>query len=365
MIFILSTLLAFILVVAIFMQQPKFGKLPSGARLARIRQSPNFKNGSFQNRSFTPNFTDGAGYLTVMKDFYFVKHPRVTPVDAIPSTKTNLHALSLDQDVLVWFGHSSYFMQIDGKRMLIDPVFSGHASPFSFAVKAFKGADQYTPDDIPEIDYLFITHDHWDHLDHKTILKLKPKIKTIVCSLGTGAHLEHWGFDPAIIIEKDWNESADLKDGFSVHTVPSRHFAGRGFKRNQALWTSYVLKTPAMQILIGGDSGYDNHFAEIGQAFGPFDLAILENGQYNKNWKHIHMMPHEVLQAAQDLQAKRLFPMHSSKFKLSNHPWDGPLRKITELNKGLNVNIITPMIGEQVDLKDEGQQFGTWWEGVN
>ncbi|MGB8193673.1 MAG: MBL fold metallo-hydrolase, partial [Chitinophagaceae bacterium] len=212
---------------------------------------------------------------------------------------------------------------------------------------------------------LFITHDHWDHLNYETLLQLKPKVKKIICGLGTATHLEHWRFDKNIIIEKDWNETVALEDGFTVHTVPARHFSGRGFKRNQSLWMSFALQTPTLKIFIGGDSGYDDHFALAGKDFGPFDLAILENGQYGKNWKYIHMMPGEVLQATKDLQAKRVLPVHSSKYSLSTHAWDEPLKEITKLNKQANAGLITPMIGEVVDLKDDRQQFSEWWKGVN
>jgi L-ascorbate metabolism protein UlaG (beta-lactamase superfamily) len=193
---------------------------------------------------------------------------------------------------------------------------------------------------------------------------MKPKIKKVICSLGTGEHLEYWGFDKDIIVEKDWNENIPLDSGFVAHTTPARHFSGRGFKRNQALWTSFVLKTPSMNLFIGGDSGYDTYFAEIGRTFGEFDLVILENGQYDKKWKYIHMMPEDVLQAAFDLKAKSLLPVHSSKFAIANHPWDDPLSEVSRLNKDPNLRLITPMIGEQVNLKDTTQQFSQWWEGI-
>ncbi len=339
--------------------------MPKGERLARIKQSPNFRDGAFQNQSVTPQLTDGATYGKVMKEFLFGRPKRATPSSDIPSMKTDLLSLNRDENILVWFGHSSYFMQIDGKRILVDPVLSGSASPFSFMTKAFKGADRYSTDDLPAIDYLFLSHDHYDHLDYKTIVKLKPKVHKIICGLGTGEHLEYWGYDHERIIEKDWNESFELDHGFTVHTVPSRHFSGRWLKRNQALWTSFVLQTPGLRIFIGGDSGYDKHFAEIGNTFGGFDLAIMENGQYNKNWKHIHLMPHEILQAAKELKAKRIFPVHSSKFVLGNHAWDAPLELITENNKKENLNIITPMIGEKVDLDNHDQAFSHWWKGVS
>ena len=352
------------LAIMIFLEQPKFGKRPSGERLAKIKASPNFTNGAFQNESITPQLTEGATIFSVLKKFFFEKKERRKPAGIIPSVKTDLFKLDRTKDVLVWFGHSSYFMQVDGRRILVDPVLSGVASPFSFSTKAFKGADIYKPKDIPIIDYLFLSHDHWDHLDYDTLVRIKPRIKKIICALGTGEHLEHWGYPANSIIEMDWNEEIILEEGFKVNTVPARHFSGRGFKRNGSLWTSFVLQTPTMKIFIGGDSGYDKHFAAIGKKFGPFDLAILENGQYDESWKYIHMMPGEVLTAAKELGAKKLLPVHSSKFAIANHSWDEPLSKITELNKETQIPLITPRIGEQVDLKDDTQKFTEWWKNV-
>jgi len=364
MLILISIPVLLIIVVFAFLHLPRFGKLPSGARLERIKKSVNYKNGHFQNLSETPMLTAEGGMFTVLKQFFFDKKTSVTPVDMIPSMKTDLLNLDPAKDVLVWFGHSSYFMQVDGKKILVDPVFSGAASPVSFNIKAFKGTNVYTTEDIPEIDFLFISHDHWDHLDYETILKLKPKIKRIVCALGVGQHLERWGFDKNSINELDWNEEINLGEGFTVNATVARHFSGRGFVRNKTIWVSFILHTPTMKIFIGGDSGYDTHFAEIGKTFGPFDLVILENGQYNKNWKYIHMQPFETLQAAKDLQAKRVFPVHNSKFPLATHPWDEPLKKITELNSDVNLNLATPMIGEEIFLKDHTQKFSKWWEGI-
>ncbi|MES2874516.1 MAG: MBL fold metallo-hydrolase [Daejeonella sp.] len=351
--------------VVIFMQQPQFGKLPTGERLERIKKSPNYHDGAFQNQSLTPIMSEGVSYFTIMKESLFEKSKRVKPVDEIPSVKTDLLHLDKNEDLLVWFGHSSYFMQIDGKKILVDPVLSRYASPLSFSIKAFKGTNNYTPEDFPEIDYLFISHDHWDHLDYNAIKKLKPKIKKVICGLGTGAHFESWGFPKEMIIEKDWNEEEILEPGSVVYTAPARHFSGRGFKRNQALWISFVLQTPTMKIYIGGDSGYDKHFAEIGKTFGPFDLAIIENGQYNENWKHVHLLPVEIVQVANDLSAKRLFTVHSSKFALGNHAWNEPLIRAFENTQKANIPLITPKIGEVVLLKEIPQQFDQWWKGIN
>ena len=351
--------------VLLILNHPKFGKYPSGERLKKIQSATNYSNGTFQNQSVTPDLTDGANYFSVMREFFFNQNKRVSPKDIIPSEKTDLLNLDINKDVLVWFGHSSYFMQIDGKRILVDPVLCGHASPFSFTTKAFKGTNNYSVDDIPEIDILFISHDHWDHLDYITVKKLQPKINQVICGLGTGEHLEYWGYDPKQIIEKNWNEEIILGNGFKVNTVPTRHFSGRGLKRNRALWTSFVLQTPSMKIFIGGDSGYDTHFAEIGKTFGEFDLVILENGQYDKSWKHIHLMPDELLKATKDLNAKQLLAVHNSKFAIALHAWDDPMINIAAKCKSENIRLLTPKIGEQVNLKDREQVFSEWWKNIN
>jgi L-ascorbate metabolism protein UlaG (beta-lactamase superfamily) len=295
---------------------------------------------------------------------FFRKAPRRSPVQEIPSVKTDLLHLPPGADVLVWFGHSSYFIQLDGKRILVDPVFSGNASPVPGTVKSFRGTDVYGPADLPDIDYLFISHDHYDHVDYQTLLSLKDKIGKVICGLGVGAHFEHWGYPAEKIIERDWNETIALGNGFMAHTTPARHFSGRAFAKNNTLWLSYVLQSPTTKIFIGGDSGYDTHFADIGNRFGPIDLAILDNGQYDLAWRYIHTLPEEVLKAARDLKAKRLFPVHSSKFVLANHPWDEPLVKITELNKAYHFPLVTPMIGELVRLDETNQSFKQWWVGV-
>jgi L-ascorbate metabolism protein UlaG (beta-lactamase superfamily) len=360
---ILSVILIVLAVLAawLFMQQDIFVKAPSGARLERIKQSPNFKNGAFQNISHTPTLAEGYNYFGVIYESYIKHKPRHYPSYTIPSFKTDLLNLVKDANILVWFGHSSYFMQIDGKRILVDPVFSGNASPLPGTVKSFKGADRYTVDDLPEIDYLFISHDHYDHMDYETLLALKDKTKKVICGLGVGAHFEHWCYDPSTIIEGDLNEKITLDSGFVVFIESARHFSGRGLSRNNTLWASYLLQTPSMKIYIGGDSGYDTHYAEIGNKHGGIDLVILDNGQYNEAWKYIHNLPEDVLKAAHDLKAKRIFPVHSSKFALAAHAWDEPLVKLTELNKSNKIPIDTPIIGEVVNLQDTTRSFKQWW----
>ncbi|MGC3947351.1 MAG: MBL fold metallo-hydrolase [Chryseolinea sp.] len=351
------------LITVFYMRQDKFGKAPENNRLARMQKSPHFKDGKFQNLSVTPELTEGNTLWGVTYKQFFEAAPRRRPVDVIPSVKSNLLNIPIDSNYLVWFGHSSYLIQIDGKRILVDPVFSGNASPVPYTNTSFKGTDIFTANDLPEIDYLFISHDHYDHVDYETLLALKPKVKKVICGLGVGAHFEQWGYDPAVLDERDWYETIELGDGFKVFTEPARHFSGRGFTRNNTLWMSYVVQAPSMKFYIGGDSGYDTHYAEIGSKHGPIDLAMLDNGQYNAAWQYIHNLPREVVQAAKDLRAKRLFPVHSSKFMMANHPWDEPLKQVTELNSG-NIPLVTPVIGEVVDLNDTTRQFKPWWVGI-
>jgi len=365
MIFTLIAIGVLLLVTLLYLQRDTFGKNPSGARSEVLKKSSHFEDGQFQNQSPTPALTEGHTYWEVTTDYFFKDRPRRIPSDTIPSIKTDLLKLPADENILVWFGHSSYFMQINGKRILVDPVFSGNASPVPNSVKSFIGTDRYTVADLPEIDYLFISHDHYDHVDHKTLMALKDKTRKVICGLGVGSHFESWGYASETIIEKDWNEKVELGDGFTAFVTPARHFSGRGFTRNKTLWASYVLQTPTLKIYIGGDSGYDTHFSEIGNTHGPFDLAVLENGQYDEAWHYIHLMPEEVLKAARDLKAKRVFPVHSSKFALANHAWDEPLLKISELNASYKLPLVTPVIGEVVNLDNADQVFQKWWVGID
>lgn len=346
------------------MKFSEFGKRPTGRRLEQIKDSPNYRNDQFQNLNHTPFLAENYSMQGIIYDRLFKKHPNLKPIAPIPSVKTDLYNLDTNDDVLVWFGHSSYFIQIDGLRILVDPVFSQNASPVPYTVQPFIGSNGYHVSDFPDIDYLLISHDHYDHLDYQTIIGLKSKIKNVICGLGVGAHFESWGYDPSIIIEKDWFENVKIKNNFTVFIEPARHFSGRGFVRNKTLWVSFVLQTSSMNMYLGGDSGYDTHYAQIGAKYGPFDFAILENGQYSNAWPYIHQSPEEVLKASLDLKAKRILPVHSSKFTLSTHPWNEPLAKLSELNNSYNTPLITPKIGEIVHLNDTNQKFEQWWLGV-
>lgn len=327
-----------------------FGKHPSG-----YNNSPHYENGAFRNlnkEQVIPQniFKIAWGFLTSK-----------TTSPTIPSVKTDL--FSLENDSLIWFGHSSYFIQIEGIKILVDPVFSEVSSPVPFFPKAFKGTNIYNTDDIPEIDWLIITHDHWDHLDYNTVRKLKDKTKHVFCPLGVGSHLRHWGVKADIITEMDWGDEFKTKEGFKIFCFTSKHFSGRTFVRNKTLWASFLIETPtSFRIFAGCDGGYDKHFLDIGKQFPGIDLAILENGQYNDNWSHIHMQPNEVIQAATDLKAKCLLPIHVAKFTLSMHCWNEPLCKICQLVGGEKFKLMTPMLGEKVEIKNLGQTFSKWWE---
>lgn len=364
MLIFLSVIALLAVATIIFINQPKFGKAPAGARLERLKKSGFYKDGKVQNINLTPALTEGVTYTQVFKRFFFGKTERKLPQQPFHFSKTDLKTLDPSENLYTWMGHSSYYLQLEGKKILVDPVLSGAASPLSFTTKAFAGADSYTVDDLPEIDYLVISHDHWDHLDYETIKKLQSKVKQVITGLGTGEHFEYWGYDPKIITELIWGESKDLGNGFKVYCETARHFSGRGLKRDQSMWASFVFETPTSRIYIGGDSGFDDHFAKIGNKYTGFDLAILETGQYDQDWKYIHMLPGEQLQAMKDLKAKVMIPVHNSKFALANHSWDDPLKKLTEANQSQNLRVITPKIGEKVNWADSTKVYEKWWEGL-
>ena len=346
------------------MKQKKFGRLPQAERSIKITKSRHFKVNKFENLSHTPDLAEGVTYSQVLKEFIFERSKTTLPKSHIPTVKSNLHQLSKKLDCIVWFGHSSYYLQLNGISFLIDPVFSKNASPLWFTTKSFKGTAIYSAADLPSIDYLLISHDHWDHLDYSTVSALKQKVKKVVTGLGTAEHLILWGYEKERIIELDWNEALPLENELKLIATPARHFSGRGFKRNQALWLSFVLKSPDYRIYLGADSGYDSHFKSIGEEFGPFDLAVLECGQYNKNWKYIHMMPEEVIQAGQDLNAERVMPVHWGKFALAQHAWDEPILRVKEEALRKNFPLLHPQIGEIVELENKEQKFTEWWNGI-
>lgn len=346
-----------------YMQSPQFGALPAGERLARVQASPNYRDGAFHNLSETPQLTGGKSRLQVLYEFFFQQTPDLEPAQPVPSVKTDLAALPQEQDWYLWLGHASYLLNLDGKRYLIDPALVS-ATPLPFGGKPYAGADVYRPDDMPPIDYLVITHDHYDHLDYDTIRAIKNRVGTVITALGVGAHLERWGVPAEKIRELDWNDALQLDAQTRITALPARHFSGRTFRQNQTLWASFMLETATQSIYIGGDSGYDPFFQDIARRFPRITLAILENGQYNQSWANIHFLPDDLQRTIRDLKPERVLTVHNSKYTLARHPWYEPLERISAYAAREQIALLTPAIGEVFYLDARNPRFGKWWQNI-
>lgn len=336
-----------------FLNQKSFGRLPHGKRLERIERSPNYKNGQFVNEIKTATLYGNKNKFRIWKEFMTQEFPRTVPTEPIESVKTVLGEIPDDRDWIVWFGHSSYLLNLSGRKILVDPVFY-LGSPVTFVNRMFPGSNIYKPSDLPNIDYLVITHDHWDHLDYDAVKELESRVGKVVTGLGVGEHFEYWSYDAGKLIELDWWEKADLDKGFEVTATPARHFSGRGLRANKTLWASFVLRSPRRTIFMGGDGGYGSHFKAIGQKFENIDLGILENGQYSENWPFIHTRPKELSLEMKDLNAARYLTVHHSKFCLSQHPYDEPLQNAVRAAEESGKPVLMPKIGEVIFL-DEGE----------
>lgn len=342
---------------------PSFGASPSGERMERILKSPNFRDGKFQNPVETKMQTDDMPFFRVMKEFLFTKGDRI-PADTIKVEAIDLSQFRKDgQDVKIcWLGHSTFLIEIDGKIILTDPVFSKRVSPFSFVgTDAFIYSENYSLDNLPPIDLVLISHDHYDHLDYQTIKKLKDSQVPFVTALGVGAHLEYWGISPERITELDWWEDFQLSEKIKLTATPARHFSGRGLTdRFSTLWASWVIAGPQQRLFFGADSGYFPGFKTIGEKYGPFDLAMLECGQYSQYWPFIHMSPEETFAAANDLNAKSLMPIHWGKYKLSIHPWTEPVERLLSAAREKELTVTTPKIGQVFNLQSPLPKE-MWW----
>ena len=361
------------------------GRYPRGERLEKCKQSPQWKDGEFVNVHETPTLTGDEGFLGQMYKFLFKRINDLHPSSDVPTLKSSLKDIPRSAEVCVWLGHSSVFIQTGGVRFLFDPVLTNKL-PVWWFMRPFKGADVYTVDDIPEVDYLIITHDHWDHLDWKTVTALKDRVGQVVCSLGIGEHFEYWGYDPKKIHDLDWEDSVEcraesvefptglqtsseskavansqlstLNSQLTIRCLPTRHFSGR-MGQHKTLWASYLIDGPR-RIFVSGDGGYDERFKKISEQFPDIDLAIMENGQYDEGWHYIHTLPRELPTAISELGARRVLTYHHSKYALANHAWTEPLDSIYEHAKGQPWHLLTPRIGEQIRL-DEHQTFQKWW----
>ena len=334
-------------------------------RIKKYSTSNNYdvKNEKFVNRKsgIIEKMTKENMSVSVILDF-LKKRKGSAPDRLLPQLKPNMeNFLKPSKDLkTIWFGHSSFLLNMDWIIILVDPVFSGAAAPVKFLVRRFQ-APALSLEELPEIDYVLISHDHYDHLDMDSIKFFRDKNTQFITPLGVGAHLEGWGIEPKRIIEKDWWEETSLEKIKFIAT-PAQHFSGRGlFDRNCTLWASWVIQSENNNIYFSGDSGYDIHFKNIGAKYGPFDVAFLESGQYNKNWKQVHMLPTQAAQAYRDLKAKKYFPVHWGMFVLSTHTWYDPIKQLFKISKQHGLNLIVPKLGQIVNLsKDFNNEY--WWE---
>ncbi|MGV3709765.1 MAG: MBL fold metallo-hydrolase [Gemmatimonas sp.] len=339
-----------------------FGRIPTRGDASRFPASPRLQDGVFSNIEPTLVMREGASYVDLVREA--LSRPSDTkPPAVLPSVRTSLHAMPDDQPTVVWFGHSSYLISYHGFRVLVDPVLFGNASPVSFFGAPFPVSNPYVARDIPPIDLLILSHDHYDHLDYVTLRALRDRIARVVCPLGVSSHLRYWGFSADIIQELPWFEQHEVRTDVSLTALPARHFSGRAFTRNHTQWCSYALQLGTYNIFVGGDSGYDQQFALIGSTYGPFDIAMLECGQYGQYWPNIHMFPEETAQAAADLNARQLLPVHWGKFVLANHSWNDSIERVSSAARQFDFDLLTPMIGASsvIGVRDVSRP---WWRDV-
>lgn len=289
-----------------------------------------------------------------------------------PLPIANKDFISLDselftKDFVVWLGHSSLYIFSNGVNILIDPVFNTYASPLPFINRAFKAHKTYTLKDFPPIDIVLITHSHYDHLDKKSIKSLAKVAQLFVVPQSTAPLLQKYGVEAKKIIELNWWEGIELKSEnltrLKITATPSLHSTKRlGYKTNEMLWLSYVLEMREKKVFLSGDGGYDERFKEIGAYFGSFDLALLENGQYNQAWRYSHSFPEQTIQAAQELHAKVLQPIHWGRFMAGSHGWNEPVEILSNLTKERDIGYNVPQIGEVYIIGDTPKDT-RWWEG--
>lgn len=343
-----------------FVSQPQMDPLMTEARKKKIEASPHYVNGQFVPEHPHGEIKVGMGFW---KEFLFPTPGKTIPKDTMIHEKTDLKSLPPNEDVVVWMGHSSFYMQLHGKKILIDPVAAKYASPVPFVDKAMDGSNVYGPEDIPDdIDVMVLSHDHWDHLDYDFVRAIEPKVHHVVTGLGNGGYYEKWGYPLSKIHEEDWWTPVKIDEGLTVWFLPSRHFSGRMLHRNQTLYGSFAFITPGRKVYYTGDGGYDDRFEKIGEKFGGFDLALIEDGQYNKSWPTVHMMPEESAKAGEDLHAMAVIPCHNGKYPLSDHSWKEPYERITAAAEGKPYTLLTPEIGEKVDIGKPDPNLRHWWE---
>lgn len=325
-----------------------------------------FNGKQFLNPVATEMMQPGA-LLTILKE-YLKKHPGRTPVTTpgpFTTDKARLFADSPNEAHVTWLGHSTVLFAVDGKRFLTDPVWYGRVSPFTgIGPKRFFDVPVSLAH-LPPLDFILLSHDHYDHLDKGAISYLTSKNIPVITMLGVGKRLRKWGVTDALITELDWWQQKDLGDGVIITALPARHFSGRWINdRFTTLWGSFAIKTPHHNIYFGADSGYYEGFKTIGEALGPFDLTLLEIGAYNQRWADIHMGPEAAVQAHLDVGGKILLPLHWGTFALAFHTWTEPIERLLREAAKRNVSLIVPAPGETRTVS-KGAYLNQWWENSN
>lgn len=344
------------------MKKKHFGAKPTDTDILKYSNSKNWKDGKFQNLEET---TMSISIQNIPKLLYkqFCKKQGREPENTISIKPFNKYEFLEVSESLkyIWYGHSVVLMRLNNKTLLIDPMLGDNAAPISpFPINRFSTDTLSLIDEFPEIDMVLLTHDHYDHLDYKSIKKLKSKVKRYFVALGVKRHLVKWGIPDEIITEFDWWDEKPFED-ISITFTPTRHFSGRGLMdRAKSLWGGWAFKTATENIWFSGDGGYGAHFKAIGERLGPFDFAFMECGQYNENWHLIHMFPKESVQAAIDANAKCMMPVHWAGFALAQHHWQDPIDGFIESADEKNVNCIYPKLGELVDYKNYRNSI--WWK---
>ncbi|MFP2994760.1 MBL fold metallo-hydrolase [Spongiivirga sp. MCCC 1A20706] len=366
MIIAMSVVVGVILLVTILFVSisPQFGGKATEEQKANYRKSKHYQDGIFVN---TKRVQMDMSLRDMGKSIidYLKSQPNTTPKNDIPVEKSDSISIAdySGETRLIWFGHSTFLLQIHNKNILIDPMLGDVPAPHPMlGGKRFSKQLPIEIEKLPQIDAVILSHDHYDHLDYGSIKKLKDKVKAFYMPLGVGVHLQEWGIEKSLINELDWWQEIAFEE-LQLVCTPAQHFSGRGFSdRAKTLWSSWVIQSDKEKIYFSGDSGYADHFKVIGDTYGPFDFAMMECGQYNEKWPEIHMFPEETAQAGLDVRAKRIMPIHWGAFKLAMHTWTDPVERVTKKAKELGVEVITPKIGESIFLKEGTNANNDWWK---
>lgn len=354
---------ALLLVGLVYVQLDTFGGRYTRKVKEKLKKSKHFSKGQFQNLEHTPNFAEGVNVWTVFKKQFQRKNKNLRPQKAVPAKGINWS--QVPNNSVLWLGHSSLFLKIQGISILVDPVRTVYASPLKGVNKSFPIVPALDFKTLENLDYILITHDHYDHLDRQTIKQLKHLQATFICGLGVNIHLQRWGIPTSKIKELEWWDTFNLNKAVKLHFLPTRHFSGRKWYRNNTLWGSFMLETLKKTIYLGGDSGYGTHFKTIARKFPKIDVAFLELGQYNAMWPYIHMQPEDFEKAVKDLKVRKVIPIHHSAFALSTHAWNEPHQKIIKLSEHWEQEkLYIPQIGEPIDFDESIPPQNYWWENI-